>query len=224
MRLIICAALCTLATCPAAFALSLGIVTYGPQDSCSFAWSLAVAGDVNGDGYSDFLVGAPHYTNPDSSAGMVFLYGGETTPNLSAPLWSYASPEEGAEVGWEQSSAGDFNGDGYSDIAIGASGMYDDTGAVLIFLGRRGQAPASTPSLIIKGEQPGADFGATLACAGDVNGDGFSDLLVGAACFDQIAENIGKVYLYHGRGDLQNLDAPDWTTQGNVESGFYGMD
>src|SRR5688572_16086161 len=86
-----------------------------------FGASVSSAGDVNGDGFDDVLVGAPLFDDGalvDVGAAFVFLSttdGPETTPS-----WSFASDVPDSGLGWNVSSAGDVNGDGFDDVILGA--------------------------------------------------------------------------------------------------------
>jgi len=88
---------------------------------------------------------------------------------------------------------GDINGDGYPDVAVGAQGALNFTGKVYLYLGN-GLGIAATPNVSLTGPDAG-QFGFSLAGAGDVNGDGFCDLLVGAS---NVAGGAGRAYVYTG--------------------------
>jgi hypothetical protein len=148
-----------------------------PVTTSSFGYAVAGAGDVNGDGYADFLVGS-------YSASATFLYlGGVSGPavvpvTLTIPI--------GAFTGAAIAGAGDINGDGYADVVVGAD---DARRAYLFFGGASGLLPTAT---VLSWPEGTYYFGWSVAGAGDVDGDGYADLAVGA----HIA-NV--VYLYQGR-------------------------
>jgi outer membrane protein assembly factor BamB len=149
-----------------------------------FGASVAGAGDVNGDGYADVLVGAPGLGGAGAGAGAAFLYLGG--PNGLATTWSWVTlgDQAGAQTGSSVAGAGDVNGDGFADVAVGSSGP---------------NGPAATPAWTAESDQAGAGFGSRVATAGDVNGDGFADVLVLAPGYDSGSfSNEGKVYVYHG--------------------------
>ena len=98
--------------------------------------------------------------------------------------------------------AGDVNGDGYSDVIIGAN-LYDngqtDEGAVFVYHGSV-TGLSTTPDWTAEGDQTWAWFGLSVGNAGDVNGDGYSDVIVGAYRYDNGEGEAGRVFVYHGFG------------------------
>lgn len=170
-----------------------------------FGASVASAGDVNGDGYGDIIVGAPLYANGQTAEGAIIVWhGGSSGLGLNGTSLNYSWKQEfnvaDTKLGISVSSAGDVNGDGASDVIAGAN-AYDGSavneGAALIYLGKKTQGLQTTYT-ILKGGQAHALFGRSVACAGDVNGDGFSDILVGAPSKDNGQSNEGIAYVYYG--------------------------
>jgi hypothetical protein len=174
----------------------------GAAGGDNFGLTISAIGDVNADGYGDVAIAAPH-ANPmgRQSAGSVSIFLGSAAGLgvLAARTLDGSAPSDafGTTV-----TAGDFNGDGYSDVAIGAPfvdamGMVD-VGSVTIFHG--GPMGITTPSMpLLLGSVPSATFGAALATVGDCNGDGFSDLAIaapGASPMDRSA--AGSVSIFHG--------------------------
>jgi len=172
----------------------------GGQDNEQFGLAVAAAGDVNKDGYSDVLVGAPGYGNGQVQEGRAYLYAGSTGGLGAAAAWSIESEQAGAHLGAALAGAGDVNRDGYGDLLIGAPD-YDngqsDEGRAWLYRGAQA-GPGSTAAWSDEGNQEGAHYGAALAAAGDVNADGYGDALVGAPGFDGGQENEGRAYLYYG--------------------------
>ncbi len=155
----------------------------GPSANAEFGNWVAAAGDVNGDGYDDFLVGSRAASNGESGEGMVFVYYGSATGFNSTPAIAFESNQVGAGMGQCVASAGDINGDGYSDVLIGtfkwdgAVGM--EQGRADLYLGSA-SGLGSTPAWSLLGQAAGDRMGSNVAGAGDVNGDGYSDFLVSA--------------------------------------------
>ena len=208
------------AAAPAALWESVG----DDQADAGFGASVASAGDVDGDGYSDVIVGAPLYDTTGGDAGKAYLYQGGPLGLASTPAWSASGDDQaGAQFGVSVASAGDVNGDGYDDVILGAW-MLDtpnlDAGRAYVYLGSPlGLSP--TPDWTSSGDdQPGAQFGGSVATAGDVNGDGFDDIIIGAQDFDTPAGSIdaGKAYVYLGGSSGPSATAA-WTAIANNQTG-----
>jgi hypothetical protein len=184
------------------------IATGGREQNDHFAYCVAGAGDVNGDGYADLLVGSMGANDPDLDEGKAYLYLGSPSGPSSQPSWSTDGGQAGAELGWSVASAGDVNGDGFADAIIGAHrtdhAPGGDDGAAYVFHGGPGGL-AQDPAWTVYGEVAGALFGNTVASAGDVNSDGYSDVIVTAPAY-------GWVYLYFGSDEGLSPD-PGWTTE-----------
>lgn len=167
-----------------------------------YAWmgySVSSAGDVNGDGYSDVIVGAPKYDNGQTDEGAAFVFPG-TAAGISLAAKVLQSNQVNAQAGTSVSSAGDVNGDGYSDVLVGApyyDGGQTDEGAVFLYLGSAAGLNTN-PAKILEINQVEANFGISVAMAGDVNGDGHSDILIGGHRYDNGQLNEGAAFLYYG--------------------------
>jgi len=92
------------------------------QNGALFGRSVASAGDVNGDGYSDVIVGALRYDHGQTDEGRAYVYHGSATGLLTGPAWTAESNQIDARFGRSVASVGDVNGDGYSDVIVGAYG------------------------------------------------------------------------------------------------------
>ncbi|UCH85190.1 MAG: FG-GAP repeat protein, partial [Candidatus Latescibacterota bacterium] len=165
-----------------------------------FGCSVGTAGDVNGDGYSDVIVGAEGYDNGQNDEGRVFVFHGSAGGLALNPAWTAESNQAKAYFGHTVGTAGDVNGDGYSDVIVGADGYthYEtEEGAAFVYHGSAaGLAPS--PDWTAEGNQAGAWFGCSVGTAGDVNGDGYSDVIVGSEGHDNGQTDEGRAYVYHG--------------------------
>ncbi len=146
------------------------------------------AGDTDGDGYDDVIAGAIWNDTNGSNSGKAYLYSGRT----GALLHAFIGEGAGHEMGWSVAGLGDVDGDSCSDVAIGARGYGNATGKVYVYSGRSGRLLTS-----MVGEFAGDNFGSSVAAAGDVNGDGHPDLLVGAPLRSYSGVHTGRAYLYY---------------------------
>jgi hypothetical protein len=108
------------------------------QASAFMGISVASAGDVNGDGYSDVIIGSYIYDNGQPNEGAAFVYHGSATGINTIPAAMVESDQAGASMGISVACAGDVNGDGYSDVIVGANGYVNgqtNEGAAFIFHG-----------------------------------------------------------------------------------------
>jgi hypothetical protein len=160
--------------------------------------ALSAVGDVNGDGYGDLLIGNPTFDDGQPDAGRVILRLGSANGLQTTNAWTFASGQTNAALG-NALAGGDFNGDGYVDVALGAA-QFDngqtDEGRVWVFLGSSSGIGTQTP-LTLEINQAGAAFGYQVA-SGDVNGDGYADLVASAPAYDGGQTDEGRVYLYLG--------------------------
>ena len=170
------------------------------QADAAFGTSLSTAGDVNGDGYSDVIVGAPAYDNLDLAEGGAFIFHGSSTGISTSIAVQLEQDQAGAAFGSSVATAGDVNNDGYSDVIVGAAladFSFTDEGAAFIYHG----SPTGVDNIAetqLESGQDNARFGARVATAGDINGDGFSDVIVGAFNYDNGQTNEGAVFVCHG--------------------------
>jgi hypothetical protein len=169
------------------------------QTEGHFGTCVATAGDVNGDGFSDVIVGAAGFDNAYADEGKAFLYLGSAAGLDFAAAWTADSPQATAYFGYAVASAGDVNADGYADVAVGAP-YFDNgetnEGRVFVYHGSSSGLPAgASPSWTAESNQTGAQFGYVLAPAGDVNGDGYGDLLVATPYYNA---SHGGAWVFHG--------------------------
>ncbi|MCD4813829.1 integrin alpha [bacterium] len=194
------------------------------QEGAAFGYSVASAGDVNGDGYSDVIVSATGYDNGESNEGRVYAYLGSTSGLAINPIWTAESNAANASFGFSVGSAGDVNDDGYGDIIIGASTFSNGQsleGRAYIYLGSV-TGLASTPDWTAESNQDQARFGTSVSSAGDVNGDGYGDVIVGAQYFDNGEDDEGRAYVYLGSATGLSATA-NWTAESNQAYAQFGI-
>ncbi len=213
-----------------------GFVIHGENAHDNAGFSVAAAGDVNGDGLADLLVGAP-YADPLGrlKAGNTYLVFGQkdgTAVNLSAVANGVGGVVIRGEApgdlsGWSVSCAGDVNGDGLADVVVSAplasSGGTVQAGRAYVIFGKSSTTPVElsvvangTGGFVLEGMNAGASW--SVSSAGDVNGDGLADLVVGAPEATSTAgANAGKTYVIFGKKTSSAVKLSD------VEAGQGGF-
>jgi hypothetical protein len=191
---------------------------------------MAGAGDVNGDGYADMIVGL-NYLN--GSVGQAYVYLGGAAGLASSPAVTLVGPETnvGDAFGRWVAPAGDLNGDGYADVVVGADaegdqsvgadgGLTQPAGWVHVYLGSA-TGPASSPTVTLTGpDGVGSWFGRCVNGAGDVNGDGYGDLIVGAEAYYSGGPGWAHLYLGNSAGVASS---PAATLTGPSAGSHFGV-
>jgi hypothetical protein len=177
------------------------------------------AGDVNGDGLGDLVVGAPGSDLGCCQPGAVVVFHGRPTgPSLQAS-WEAEGPNfldgYGAGVG----SAGDVNGDGFDDLVFSGSG--GAANRVLVYHGSA-QGLGTTSTWSIQTTASGTYWPLPAVGAGDVNGDGYADLIVGSSGYNGGFTNQGRALVFHGSSSGLST-SPDWTQLGGTANEHLGL-
>lgn len=195
----------------------------GGQTNAFFGTTSSPAGDVNGDGFDDIIVGASGYDSGGSNTGRASVYHGSAEGLGQSASWLVYGELASTALGGSVAGAGDLNGDGFDDVAVGSANCINDDGTrgcVLVFLGSAGGLETTATATLVDRDGAG-NFGARLARAGDVNGDGFSDLLVGAPYAENPEGGEGRVYLFLGGRDGPG-PLPDWVRDGDTPGDNWG--
>jgi hypothetical protein len=177
-----------------------------------FGQSVGAAGDVNGDGFDDVIIGAPYHDAHGSGSGRAYVFFGGTQPNNVADL-TLDGLSANDFFGYSVAGAGDVNHDGFDDVIVGAyAGGTTKPGRTFLFLG--GSPPNTAADLTMTGVAGGDDFGVSVSGAGDVNGDSFADMIVGAWGNDAGGTDAGRAYVYFGGASLNSVADVVLTGQG----------
>lgn len=173
----------------------------GESAGDQFGWIGRNAGDCDGDGIADVLLSAPTRAHEGAAAGCIYLYSGKSGALL---FKEHGKPGDQLGIGIER--AGDVDGDGRPDVIAGAPGANGGRGEARVFSGRDGKL-----LLRLSGEAVGDNFGRKVGAAGDADGDGHADLLVGADRADPQGPDSGRGYLFSGKDgkELAHFDGEE---------------
>jgi len=197
------------------------------QADARFGFSIAGLEGVGGDTYGDVVVGAPLYDTAYANAGKVYVWRGTSVGLEAEPVWtsSGAAPsgQANAQFGYAVASAGDLDGDGRKELAVGAPyedyfilpSFYSDAGVVRIYEVDAGGVLPAAATWTLRGGVSLGRFGASLAGVGNVTGTSIDDLLVGSPGY---GANAGRISLFAGASPW-NPGAPAWTSTGPGQAG-----
>ena len=205
-------------------------VASAEQAGSTFGAAISRAGDVNGDGFDDLLVGDMTFTGRYKRGGKAYLYLGSPMGLENRPAWTAEYPVFGLKNSGEQffgygvGAAGDVNGDGFDDVAIGAwfAGRSEvNEGAAFVFHGSA-KGLEKAPSWTVEGNRTQLHLGQGVSTAGDLNGDGYSDLIVGVPDAEHGQKDEGVALIYYGsKAGLKRK--PTWTFDGDRSNGHIGQ-
>lgn len=182
-------------------------IDYTIRNSASyFGSSVSINGDFNGDGFDDILVGACLDASNNIYPGKAFLYYGGTTLD-TIPDITFSGEIDGEQFGTKVQFVGDLNNDGFDDIAIGAY----NSGIVYVFYGNK--SDENNPDLILESESP--LFNNAISSAGDLNNDGFDDLIyIGSPYRSDSNDQFNDIYIFYGGEKM--IPKPDLIIQNRI--------
>ena len=203
--------------------------------------SVSTAGDFNGDGFDDIVIGAYGADPTGSASGLSYVYWGKNVGYSPAEALKDLNGEAGIQIegidandysGFSVDTAGDVNGDGYDDILIGAHGVDNNTGQTYVVFGA-----SSLDALIsledlngsngfrLTGQNKDDYAGYSVSGAGDVNGDGYDDVLIGAYGADISGKAMpGSSYVFFGKRSGYSSNVNLGTLNGSAGFRIDGVD
>jgi hypothetical protein len=200
-------------------------VKTGPDSVIAFGRCIA-SGDVNSDGFSDVMIVGDSIVGQDSYVisdyrGKCWIYFGGTNFDTISDVQLLNTQE----YTFFSLHSTDINSDGNSDVMIGACNNLPSEQVLVFTQLSQGQIIDSTPDYILRGPYRGSGFGAAIS-SGDVNGDGYSDLIIGAPgiLIPPVGELAGRVYIYFGGPNFDTI--PDVILNGghNNMAENFGQD
>ncbi|MBK6772141.1 MAG: FG-GAP repeat protein [Ignavibacteria bacterium] len=176
-----------------------------------FAYSVADAGDVNGDGFADVFVGAWGFS---TSNGRAYLYYGGANMNNAVDIFITGDTTLNY-FGYSVSGGGDVNGDGFADMIVGEYGHNSNTGRAYVYTNT--MTGEDIADVEMKGEAQYDYFGVSVSSAGDVNRDGYNDVIIGALGYNN---RTGRAYIFYGEIIMDNI--PDVILTGESINSEFG--
>ena len=220
------------------------VLKFDGENTGDWSGAVSAAGDINGDSYADFFIGAQGYPEGHFKGRSYVVFGGPRVGSSGFVALSNLNGANGFKLdgendtdysGWSVSTAGDIDGDGYADLLIGAHGSGNRTGRSYVVFGGPEVGSSGVIALSslngpngfrLDGENIGDDSGCSVSTVGDINGDGYPDLIVGAQYY---GNNIGRSYVVFGSPRvgssgvvaLSNLDGSDGFKIDGENNGDY---
>jgi hypothetical protein len=205
--------LCASAAAAARPGLVASVIFDGGSENDSFGGSVSGAGDVDGDGFDDLIVGAILDDHNGFGSGSARVISGAT----GATLYTFHGDSVEDLFGFSVAGAGDVNGDGFADLIVGALwddiGGHHNSGSARIFSGATGAILYTFFS-----DSAGDEFGNAVSGAGDVNSDGFDDVIIGAFADDNSGMDSGSAKVFSGA-----TGALLYTFNGGAASDYFGV-
>ena len=208
-------------------------VTITGETSLDYFGYGITAGDLNGDGRTDLVVGATGYPADAGNGRAYIFYNDGSIPTTAATADVKVTGDSSNEWVGASFTTADFNADGVNDLLVGAAGYSSSTGRIYVYEGQKNFAwklqevsslrtnpNTSGEELSITGSSAGEYFGGSALATGDFNSDGLMDLAVPATFYDT---DTGRVYIFYGDGNLPaNASSADIIITGNASGDLFG--
>ncbi|PWV56881.1 FG-GAP-like repeat-containing protein [Chitinophaga sp. S165] len=191
----------------------------GSVHNGTFGRSASGAGDVNGDGYDDIILGSIHALGPLPFQGNVQIYYGSIYGIDMNPNVVLNGHTE--NFGYKVASAGDINHDGFDDVLVSAPRFFLPFGDTVFVYHGSGNGVDAIPEAALPSPQDNVGYGASIAGAGDLNADGFADIVIGSWLESNGQSMEGTAYVHYGRAIGLN-PIPGATIQSNQVNANLG--
>ncbi len=191
------------------------------QVGACFGYSIS-SGDVNGDSYDDVIIGVPYWDGDTTNEGRVYVYYGDSSGLDTFPSWTVNPTNQHYSKFGTSVSSGDINGDSYDDVIIGANSYdadSDSEGRVYVYFGSSSGLDTIPSWTADPTNQYGAHFGYSVS-SGDVNGDSYDDVIIGAPHWSSSDSSEGRVYVYFG-GSSGLGTIPSWMVDPTNQAWAY---
>jgi hypothetical protein len=161
----------------------------GPEEDAGFGWNSTFIENLNGDQYPDLVIGAPfHDSGSGTDVGAVYIFYGKASGfddlNYSEADVKIVGEGNSNKFGWDVADAGDMNADGFNDLIVGSPGLQNGQGRAYIFYGGSLPTHANMADRILDGQEldipAGGYYGTAVSGAGDIDNDGYDDVIVGS--------------------------------------------
>ncbi|MFC1748680.1 beta strand repeat-containing protein [Pseudomonadota bacterium] len=189
--------------------------------NAKFGFSVAAAGQVNSDAYDDVIVGAPGYS---SNLGRAEVYYGTSTITSISMGWVQNGTDASGQFGFSVGGNGDVDGANFDDIIIGApysSNVATNGGRAYVYLSQAGGGLSASSDWDQSGDVNAASYGFSVDIDGNINGDSYDDVLVGAPGYDNGQPGEGWVFVYHGGSGGPSV-IKDMNLEGDQDNAEFG--
>ncbi len=202
------------------FGTTADVVFDGENPDDRFGRQATMGPDVNGDGYGEILIGARGWPG-DKGQGRAYLYLGNTPERIDNVCDTIFTGERpGHQLGSSQCIS-DIDKDGFADVLVGARYAANNKGRVYLYWGKKG-FDGEQPDLILEGEHQ-SDMGGDDIVCGNLNGDNYEDILIGAYNYPSSAIRRGRVYVFHGSTKSAMDIAYDGVFDGEKDLNRFGL-
>lgn len=194
------------------------LILEGEKEGDAFGSNVVMLDDINGDKIADFLISATSADPKDiENAGKIYVYSGGSVIKKD-PIMTYSGSNQQEQLGYSLCSPGDVNNDDFADFLVGGIKGGSGTGIVLLFLG--GTSIRQEPAMTYYGQYQNDMFGYSISPAGDINGDGFVDFMVGSPYKTVSSYHSGKVLFFGGGKKFSDVEIQ--SINGSIEEDQCG--